>query len=61
MNELFKRIEGTVLDPNTKRSVAFYSSLAVTCFDVITKGMNATSGMVLLSLAGIAAYDVASK
>lgn len=54
------RLEATVLDPRTKRSVAFYAALAVTCYSVIKHGLNWSSGGALLTMAGIATWDAAT-
>lgn len=47
----------TMLDLNTKRSVAFYALLAVAIYDVIRHSLNLYNGGALLALAGIATAD----
>lgn len=59
MKGLLSRFQGTVLDPNTKRSVAFYAALAVACYSVIKHGFDWPTGAALLTLAGLATWDAA--
>ena len=53
-----QRFEKTVLDPNTKRSTAFYAALAVLCFDVYKDHATLYNTGGLLCLAGLAVWDM---
>lgn len=57
---MLTRFESTVLDPRTKRSVAFYAALAVTCYSVVQHGFDWATGGALLAMAGLATWDAAT-
>lgn len=55
-----KKFEATALDPNTKRSVAFYAALAVACYSGIHDGFDWATAVSLLTMAGLAVGDLSS-
>lgn len=42
-----------LVDPKTKQSTAFYAALGVVGWDIITRGFNIYSAVILAALAGL--------
>lgn len=47
-----------LINPRTRQATAFYAALAVTVYDVVTRGFHLWSALILASAAGLTAAGI---